>query len=184
MFFCLGLSPTKWSNVTCFGIILICVRLHARDIHHLPKCTQYGSGSGHPPPSGMYSTCIGLGTPEMYSISSGAMLSIKTRSTDSLWIGRVLIKVGPSVGKQPTCLSDIVVQPPGCSTNYIVNDQSDFSHEIFDLAPTDPPSEMYSISTPLLAQQGPLLALRSVLTVSYFNSTPNTITHALPNGQM
>jgi hypothetical protein len=88
-------------------------------------------------------------------------------------------KVGPSVGKQPTCLSDIVVQPPGCSTNYIV-----FSHEIFDLAPTDPPSEMYSISTPLLAQQGPLLALRSVLTVSYFNSTPNTITHALPNGQM
>jgi hypothetical protein len=38
---------------------------------------------------------------------------------------------------------------------------------ILNLAPTDPPSEMYSISTPLLAQQGPLLALRSVLTVSY-----------------
>jgi hypothetical protein len=44
-------------------------------------------------------------------------------------------KVGPSVGKQPTCLSDIVVQPPGCSTNYIVNDQSDFSHEIFLTSP-------------------------------------------------
>jgi hypothetical protein len=43
---------------------------------------------------------------------------IKTRSTDSLWIGRVLIKVGPSVGKQRTgFLSDIVVQPLGCSTN-------------------------------------------------------------------
>jgi hypothetical protein len=27
--FCLGLSlPTKWSNVTCFGITLICVPLH------------------------------------------------------------------------------------------------------------------------------------------------------------
>jgi hypothetical protein len=37
---------------------------------------------------------------------------------------------------------------------------------------------MYSIYTPLLAQQGPLLALRSVLTVSHFNSNPTTITHA------
>jgi hypothetical protein len=91
--FCLGLSlPTKWSNVTCFGITLICVPLHdwakyliwirlgtsttfrnvlnmyrvlnrlpylrtapclceilnmdrARDIHHLPKCTQHVSGA-------------------------------------------------------------------------------------------------------------------------------------------
>ena len=67
-------TPTKWSNVTCFGITLICILLHA-----WAKCIQYGSGSGHPPPSEMYSTCI------------------------------------------------------RCSTNYILNDQSDFPlfHEIF-----------------------------------------------------